>query len=128
MIYLQAAISGMLVGGLFALMAVGLTLGWGLLKVINLAHFAMILLSAYLTYELYGQETFISARRRINEANVVSSQAGGGLVLPNACSDATSGVGSCAAPVVLSGEGQGQSATGNAADNAGKVVIWDVDQ
>lgn len=52
MIYLQAAISGILVGGLFALMAVGLTLGWGLLKVINLAHFAMILLSAYLTYEL----------------------------------------------------------------------------
>lgn len=52
MIFLQAAVSGLLVGGLFALMAIGLTLGWGLLKVINLAHFAMILLSAYLTYEL----------------------------------------------------------------------------
>jgi branched-chain amino acid transport system permease protein len=52
MIYVQAAISGILVGGLFGLMAVGLTLGWGLLKVINLAHFAMILLSGYLTYEL----------------------------------------------------------------------------
>jgi branched-chain amino acid transport system permease protein len=52
MLYFQAAISGILAGGLFALMAVGLTLGWGLLKVINLAHFAMILLSGYLTYEL----------------------------------------------------------------------------
>jgi branched-chain amino acid transport system permease protein len=52
MIYLQAAISGILTGGLFALMAAGLTLGWGLLRVINLAHFAMILLSGYLTYEL----------------------------------------------------------------------------
>jgi branched-chain amino acid transport system permease protein len=52
MLYVQAAISGILVGGLFALMAVGLTVGWGLLKVINLAHFAMILLSGYLTYEL----------------------------------------------------------------------------
>lgn len=52
MILLQAAVSGALVGGLFALMAVGLTLGWGMLKVINLAHFGMVLLSGYLTYEL----------------------------------------------------------------------------
>jgi branched-chain amino acid transport system permease protein len=52
MIYLQVALSGLLVGGLFALMAVGLSLTWGLLRVINLAHFAMILLSGYLTYEL----------------------------------------------------------------------------
>ncbi len=52
MLYVQAAVSGILVGGLFALMAIGLSLGWGLLKVINLAHFGMILLSGYLTYEL----------------------------------------------------------------------------
>jgi branched-chain amino acid transport system permease protein len=51
-IYLQAAISGMLVGGLFALMAVGMTLQWGMLRIINLAHFGLILLSGYLTYEL----------------------------------------------------------------------------
>ena len=51
-LYAQAAVSGILVGGLFALMAVGLSLTWGTLKVINLAHFAMILLSGYLTYEL----------------------------------------------------------------------------
>ncbi len=52
MIFVQAAISGILVGGLFAMMAVGLSLTWGMLRVINLAHFAMILLSGYLTYEL----------------------------------------------------------------------------
>ncbi len=52
MIYLQAAITGALVGGLYALMAIGLSLGWGLLKVINLAHFGLILLSGYLTYTL----------------------------------------------------------------------------
>lgn len=51
-LYLQAAISGILVGGLYAVMAVGLSLTWGMLKVINLAHFAMILLSGYLTYEI----------------------------------------------------------------------------
>lgn len=52
MIILQAAFSGILVGGLYALMAIGLSLTWGMLKVINLAHFGMILLSAYLTYAI----------------------------------------------------------------------------
>src|SRR5687768_4774864 len=33
-------------------MAIGLSLGWGMLKVINLAHFGMILLGGYLTYTL----------------------------------------------------------------------------
>jgi branched-chain amino acid transport system permease protein len=33
-------------------MAIGLSLTWGMLRVINLAHFGLILLSAYLTYAL----------------------------------------------------------------------------
>ena len=41
-----------MIGGLYAVMALGLSLTWGLLKVINLAHFALILLGAYVTYEL----------------------------------------------------------------------------
>jgi branched-chain amino acid transport system permease protein len=49
---LQAAIFGALSGSLFALMALGLSLVWGFLKIINLAHFGMILLGAYLTFEL----------------------------------------------------------------------------
>ncbi len=40
-----------MIGGLYAIMALGLSLTWGLLKVINLAHFALILLSAYGTYQ-----------------------------------------------------------------------------
>jgi branched-chain amino acid transport system permease protein len=51
-IYLQTALTGALVGGLYALMAIGLSLTWGMLRVINLAHFSMILLSGYLTYAL----------------------------------------------------------------------------
>jgi branched-chain amino acid transport system permease protein len=51
-IFIQSALSGALVGGLYALMAIGLSLTWGMLKVINLAHFGMILLSGYLTYTL----------------------------------------------------------------------------
>jgi branched-chain amino acid transport system permease protein len=50
--YVQAGVSGVMIGGLYAVMALGLSLTWGLLKVINLAHFALILLSAYCTYQL----------------------------------------------------------------------------
>jgi branched-chain amino acid transport system permease protein len=50
--YLQAGVSGVMTGGLYAVMALGLSLTWGLLNVINLAHFALILGSAYVTYEL----------------------------------------------------------------------------
>lgn len=52
MILLQAAISGALLGGLFALMAFGLSLTWGMLRLINLAHFGLILLGAYMTFEI----------------------------------------------------------------------------
>ena len=50
--YLQAVVSGVMVGGLYAVMALGLSLSWGLLKVINLAHLALILASAYVAYQL----------------------------------------------------------------------------
>lgn len=52
MIIIQSAIAGALLGGLFALMALGLSLNWGMLRVINLAHFALILLGGYLTFHL----------------------------------------------------------------------------
>ncbi|HEY8473140.1 MAG TPA: branched-chain amino acid ABC transporter permease [Natronosporangium sp.] len=48
----QAAVTGVLLGGLYAVMAVGLSVSWGVLRVINLAHFGMILLGAYLTFQL----------------------------------------------------------------------------
>jgi branched-chain amino acid transport system permease protein len=52
MIIVQSAISGALIGGLFAVMAIGMTLTWGMLRVINLAHFGLILLGAYGTFQL----------------------------------------------------------------------------
>jgi branched-chain amino acid transport system permease protein len=48
----QGIATGVLIGGLYALMSLGLSLSWGVLKIINLAHFSFILLSAYLVYEL----------------------------------------------------------------------------
>jgi branched-chain amino acid transport system permease protein len=52
MTIVQAALSGILLGGLYALMAAGVSVTWGVLRIINLAHFGMILLGAYLTFEL----------------------------------------------------------------------------
>ena len=49
---LQAIVSGALIGGLYALMSLGLSLSWGALDIINLVHFMFILLGAYLTYQL----------------------------------------------------------------------------
>jgi branched-chain amino acid transport system permease protein len=49
---LQAALSGVLTGGLYALMAAGLSITWGVLRIINLIHFGLILLGAYLTFQI----------------------------------------------------------------------------
>ena len=51
----QSIVSGILIGGLYALMSLGMSLNWGVLKIINLAHFSFILLSAYVTYQLSTQ-------------------------------------------------------------------------
>jgi branched-chain amino acid transport system permease protein len=48
----QAVVSGLLAGGLYGLLALGLSLSWGLLRLVNLTHFALALLGAYLTYQL----------------------------------------------------------------------------
>ena len=49
---IQAALAGALLGGLYALMAAGVSVTWGVLRIINLAHFGLILVSAYLTFQL----------------------------------------------------------------------------
>ena len=48
----QSVLSGVFVGALYGLMGLGLSLSWGLLRLINLAHFAFAFLAAYLCYEL----------------------------------------------------------------------------
>jgi branched-chain amino acid transport system permease protein len=48
----QSVLSGFFVGGLYGLLGLGLSLSWGLLRLINLAHFALAFLGAYLTYTL----------------------------------------------------------------------------
>ena len=48
----QSALSGIFAGALYGLFGLGLTLSWGMLRQINLAHFALVFLGAYLSYQL----------------------------------------------------------------------------
>jgi len=49
---LQALYSGILAGGSYALIALGLALTFGTMKIINLAHGELVLLSAYIAYTI----------------------------------------------------------------------------
>jgi len=51
----QALASGILTGGLFALVAVGLTMILGVLKIINFAHGEFLMLGMYLTYYCFAK-------------------------------------------------------------------------
>ena len=48
-----AIVDGILIGGVYALMAVGLTLIFGVLDIINIAQGILVVLSAYLSYSLF---------------------------------------------------------------------------
>jgi branched-chain amino acid transport system permease protein len=50
---IQGVIVGVLTGGVYALMASGQTLIFGIMKVVNLAQGAMVILGAYLAYQLF---------------------------------------------------------------------------
>jgi branched-chain amino acid transport system permease protein len=58
----QSVLSGLFIGSLYGLLGLGLSLSWGLLRQINLSHFALAFLGAYLTYQLgqIGVDPFVS--------------------------------------------------------------------
>jgi branched-chain amino acid transport system permease protein len=49
---LQSIIFGALTGSSFALIALGVSLTWGFLKVINISHFGLVLIGSYLTFQV----------------------------------------------------------------------------
>ena len=60
---IQGVILGVLTGGVYALMASGQTLIFGIMKVVNLAQGAFVILSAYLAYQLFtsfGVDPFLA--------------------------------------------------------------------
>lgn len=48
----QSVLSGVFTGALYGLLGLGLGLSWGLLRTINLAHFAFAFLAAYICWQL----------------------------------------------------------------------------
>jgi branched-chain amino acid transport system permease protein len=48
----QSVLSGIFIGALYGLLGLGLSLSWGLLRQINLAHFGLAFLAAYVCYQL----------------------------------------------------------------------------
>lgn len=52
-LFLQDLVNGLLAGGILAVVALGFSLVWGIMNIINLAHGAFIMLGAYLTYTLF---------------------------------------------------------------------------
>jgi len=63
MLTLELLINGMLLGGLYACVAVSFSLIWGVMNLINLAHGTMIALGAYVSFMLFrtfGLDPFLS--------------------------------------------------------------------
>ncbi len=51
--FIQILILGLSLGGVYALMSSGLTLIFGVMRIVNLAHAAFIIIAAYITYGLF---------------------------------------------------------------------------
>src|SRR5215468_3532277 len=59
----QIAVNAILLSGILALVALGFSLVWGIMNIVNLAHGAYVVLGAYFTFylhELAGVDPFVS--------------------------------------------------------------------
>jgi branched-chain amino acid transport system permease protein len=54
MLWLQVLVNGLAIGGLYACIAAGFSLVWGVLNVINILHGSMIVLGGYLAFFAHG--------------------------------------------------------------------------
>jgi branched-chain amino acid transport system permease protein len=53
-LFWQDLVNGILVGGIFAVVALGFSLVWGIMNIINLAHGAFVMLGAYMAFVLFS--------------------------------------------------------------------------
>jgi branched-chain amino acid transport system permease protein len=62
-LFLQAGINGILLGGIYTCVALGFSLVWGVMNIINIAHGTFVMLGAYVTFwafSLLGLDPFLS--------------------------------------------------------------------
>ena len=62
-VFLQSLLSGVLVGGVYALIGIGLTIIFGVMRIINFAHGDLLMVGMYLTYFIFtllGVDPFLS--------------------------------------------------------------------
>lgn len=63
MLAVQVLVNGLLLGGVYGIMALGMSLIWGVMRIINVAHGALIMLGAYFTFwtfTAWGWDPFLS--------------------------------------------------------------------
>jgi len=63
LLFVQSLISGILVGGVYALIGIGLTIIFGVMRIINFAHGDIMMIGMYLTFNLFtlaGVDPFVS--------------------------------------------------------------------
>jgi branched-chain amino acid transport system permease protein len=63
-LYIQVLVSGLLLGGVYALISIGLNLIFGVVRIINFAHGEIVMLSMYLTFwlhHLFDMDPYLAA-------------------------------------------------------------------
>jgi branched-chain amino acid transport system permease protein len=53
--FLNLLVSAVLLAGVYAAMSVGMTIIYGVMKIVNLAHAGFLMLGAYFVFELYDR-------------------------------------------------------------------------
>ncbi len=74
----NAVVSGLLLGGFYAAVTIGVSISFGMLDIVNIAHPAFIILGSYIAYianTTFGMDPILARGDRV--AGVLSARRGG---------------------------------------------------
>ena len=75
--YLDLLIKALLLAGIYAAMAVGMTVIYGVMKIVNLAHAGFLMLGAYFAFELFQRfqiDPVLGAVRGVDDPNGLAAR------------------------------------------------------